>query len=337
MVDDFHLSDGQIAVDGWFLSPFHPVASARFLVNSRHFLAPNSYHPAFGDVRAIVPDLPPSAYRFSVRFAYTDDTPFVSLEFLPSGYFDDDRITNNGWWLLASSQEDDPLPKGDNIYRVIGNRNALHYRLGGATVANRINSYLLRTYGKSVAELGPVLDWGCGCARVSRYLRKLGCEGSLHGVDVDPANVDWCRQNLPWFPIRLSPLNPPLPFPDQSFGLIIGISVFTHLREDVQFAWLTELARLLRPGGLAMVSVMGAPQIALQGGSSEAIRKIEHEKFILEDNNDQLYLGDGSENYYVNVYHSSQYIYEHWQNEMEIVDIVPFLAAHQNIVVLRKK
>lgn len=336
MIDEFQFSKGQLAVDGWFLSPFHPATNARFLVNDRHIVAPTELRPAFGDVQAIVPDLPESAYRFSVRFSLEDAPTFLSLKFLPSGQFDDNRVSSSGWWLLNPFLEDDPLPEGENIYRVIANRNSFHYRLGGATVANRINSYLLRSQGKSVAEIGPILDWGCGCARVSRYLRKLGCEGSLHGVDVDSENVDWCHRHLPWFPASLSALAPPLPFPEASFGLVIGISVFTHLREQVQFAWLSELARILRPGGLAIVSIMREGQVALQGGTSAAITRITSDRLIIEDNNDQLRLGDKSENYYVNVYHSAQYLYEKWQGALEIVDVVPFLAAHQDVIVLRK-
>lgn len=45
----------------------------------------------------------------------------------------------------------------------------------------------------------------------------------------------------------------PPEFPDASFDLIYGTSVFTHIDKESQESWLAELDRLLRhcdPGGL---------------------------------------------------------------------------------------
>ena len=42
-----------------------------------------------------------------------------------------------------------------------------------------------------------------------------------------------------------------------SFGLIYALSVFSHLSEPLQRAWVAEFRRLLRPGGLLVLSVLG--------------------------------------------------------------------------------
>jgi ubiquinone/menaquinone biosynthesis C-methylase UbiE len=110
----------------------------------------------------------------------------------------------------------------------------------------------------------------------------------------------------------VSGLAPPLPFPDQTFDLVFGISVFTHLRESWQFAWLRELARTLKPGGLAIMTIMSEGQAALQGASREMVDQIAQSGFLITDDNDQLRLSTGSENYYVNVYHSAKYIFREW-------------------------
>jgi SAM-dependent methyltransferase len=336
MVDDFQIADGNLVMRGWFLSPFGDPKNARFLIDDQFLVEPDMFYSATGDVQGIVPDLPDCAYRFTFSARHAPDLDFHSVRFLPSGSLADISAYDSSWFLLDPAKETDPLPNGSNIYRVIATEETFSYRLGGATVANRMNDYLLRTQGKSVANIGPVLDWGSGCARVSRYLRKLGCM-DLTGVDVDQTNVDWCEANTPWLSAQTVPLTPPTPFADNSFSLIIGISIFTHLRRESQFQWLDELHRLLQPGGIAIVSVMREGQIALQGGTSSTIELVSKQGFLMIDDNNQLHLGDNDENYYVNVYHSAEYLFAEWQRHLEVIDIVPFLAAHQDAVVLRKR
>ena len=50
---------------------------------------------------------------------------------------------------------------------------------------------------------------------------------------------------------------PPLPFDDARFDLVLGYSVFTHLNVQYQDAWLGELRRLVRPGGILLLSISG--------------------------------------------------------------------------------
>jgi len=52
-------------------------------------------------------------------------------------------------------------------------------------------------------------------------------------------------------------LEPPTEFPDDTFDFIYGISVLTHLPEMLQFAWMNELSRVLKPGGLLYITTHG--------------------------------------------------------------------------------
>ena len=49
---------------------------------------------------------------------------------------------------------------------------------------------------------------------------------------------------------------PPLPFDNEFFDFIFSISVLTHIPEDMQFAWLAELNRVLKVGGTALLSTL---------------------------------------------------------------------------------
>ena len=143
------------------------------------------------------------------------------------------------------------------------------YILGYEHTTGVLDAYLEQ--GEQIAAaierlLGPewswqgkrVLDFGCGAARVLRQFLGRAGEAELHGVELDESCVAWIEANLSP-PLRVIPGAelPPLPYPDASFDLIWSTSVFSHLA-DSWSAWLLELHRLLKPSGVAVVSVMGA-------------------------------------------------------------------------------
>jgi SAM-dependent methyltransferase len=91
---------------------------------------------------------------------------------------------------------------------------------------------------------GPVLDLGAGRGELSRELDKMGC------------TVTAVERYTPQFEARASlvdaDLNLRWPFEDESFDAAMGIEVLEHL-ENPRF-FFRELSRVLRPGGLAVVS-----------------------------------------------------------------------------------
>ena len=61
-----------------------------------------------------------------------------------------------------------------------------------------------------------------------------------------------CRRKFPRGVFITNEPTPPLGFEDEQFDLIYSYSVFTHLAEPNHAAWLKELGRLLRPGGVML-------------------------------------------------------------------------------------
>jgi SAM-dependent methyltransferase len=115
---------------------------------------------------------------------------------------------------------------------------------------------LLRDVGTPVSDLDALLDWGCGCGRVLRHWPRR-TEADVAGCDIDERMVAWCLENLPFADVRVTGLNPPLPYADSSFGLVYAFSVFTHLSEELQHAWMGESRRVLEPGGHLLLSTLG--------------------------------------------------------------------------------
>jgi SAM-dependent methyltransferase len=115
---------------------------------------------------------------------------------------------------------------------------------------------LLREDGTAIEDLDAFLDFGCGCGRVLRHWASLD-QTDVTGCDIDARMVEWCAANLPFAEVAVNELVPPLPYGDASFDLVYAFSVFTHLSEALQHAWIEESRRVLRPGGYLLVSTLG--------------------------------------------------------------------------------
>lgn len=126
-----------------------------------------------------------------------------------------------------------------------------------ATGARGVLIYLkeLADHGVDARALGAVLDFGVGFGRLIRHWLPIGPE--LFGVDFTPEAVAFCRENLGHrVDVRQNGPEPALPFEDGRFGFVFANSVFTHIRSSEAPGWARELARVLGPGGMAIISAL---------------------------------------------------------------------------------
>ncbi len=103
-----------------------------------------------------------------------------------------------------------------------------------------------------------VLDFGVGWGRLARLFAHDVPAANLVGVDVDQEILQVCRDTgVPGDLVHVEP-GAPLPHPDGHFGLAYAYSVFSHLSEDAAAGALSELARVVRPGGQLTFTTQGA-------------------------------------------------------------------------------
>jgi SAM-dependent methyltransferase len=102
-----------------------------------------------------------------------------------------------------------------------------------------------------------VLDFGSGWGRFLLLFMKDIAAANLFGVDVDPDVIGFCK--VSGLPAKLSTVPPygPTTFASGSFDLIYSYSVFSHLAEPSHLAWIHEFARILKPGGVLVITTQG--------------------------------------------------------------------------------
>jgi len=246
-------------------------------------------------------------------------------------------IARDSWFIPEASLHRD-LPDENQRFRVIGNRDAAGFLMSGCTDYQRLDRACRALAGQHLRDYPSILDWGCGCGRIARYLAPLAAE--FHGCDIDAGNVVWCAEHLPGRYVASS-LRPPLPYAQAAFDLIYGISVFTHFRSELEALWLSELKRVAKPGALLLMTVHGQTTIDYARldarGRERLTAVVQRAGIFCAGRNGQL---DGHAEHgdqYVNVYHSLGYIRRVWAEHFEIVDILPGYLFTHDLVVMRRR
>ena len=111
-----------------------------------------------------------------------------------------------------------------------------------------------------------VLDVGCGAGEFSAELARAGAR--VVGVDVAPTALERAQTKHPDLDFRLVELDRPLPLKDNSFEVVWAGEVIEHIADTAR--WLSELRRVLAPGGRLLLTTPDHGRVRL------AIRGVEH-------------------------------------------------------------
>ncbi|MGE0825140.1 MAG: class I SAM-dependent methyltransferase [Candidatus Binatia bacterium] len=230
-------------------------------------------------------------------------------------------------WRDQGAPDNLPLPPPELIALVTGMPQVQPFYWSGLLGARCIRG-LLNKNGVVVDQCRAILDFGCGCGRIMRHWNTLAGP-ELFGTDYNPYLVHWCQTALPFASFSTNTLTPPLAYVNEQFDLIYTISIFTHLEEPLQIAWMQELTRLLRPGGLLFLTVHGSTH--LHRLSEEQQRNFRAGKLVFSQ-------PELSGSNHCATYHPEAYVRKVLAKDLRIIDFVPGGAkdANQDVFLLQK-
>ena len=110
------------------------------------------------------------------------------------------------------------------------------------------------TWLQDLEPTARVLDYGCGYGRIAKLALHEGFT-NVEGVDTSPGLIERARRDLPNLTFHTLIDPPHLPYPDASIDAVLLLAVLTCVPTDAgQQQLITELTRVLRPGGLLYIS-----------------------------------------------------------------------------------
>jgi SAM-dependent methyltransferase len=239
-----------------------------------------------------------------------------------------------------SKSIDLPVPESRGMLRTTRISDIDTFNFTGLTDFGRLRLLIEGCLPLTTMDHLRILDWGCGCGRLSRFMESHFGEDRVFGVDIDPVNIKWDQQNLDNKRYTLVAAEAALPFLDQSFDFIYGISVMTHLGLDDQCAWLRELHRVLAVRGILILTYHGLAAFFAHVNDGAMLDKYLANGFLDCGRNSDLDEGS-SENKDRNSYRNSFNTIENIASQMiGLFSIEKFVGGghmgQQDYVVLRK-
>lgn len=232
-----------------------------------------------------------------------------------------------------SYEVDHLLPPAFLRKRVHGAEDPASFEQAGHALALNVFERLRHIEGS--AGSFRVLDHGAGCGRVMRPLQEL-CGQSpprdrieWHGCDIDGQAIEWSKTYLgSRGSFVVNAFMPPSPFSDGFFDFVYSISIFTHLPEAMQFAWLGEINRILKVGGVAFISTH----------SFGPARNRKEEKLIARGFHHWGGKGaEGLPDFYQTSCHTREYIEREWPKYISVQSFVEKgVNNDQNLVMCRR-
>jgi SAM-dependent methyltransferase len=238
-------------------------------------------------------------------------------------------------WRNRQDPSNGSIPPAKLRYRVHGSLDEESFLMVGRVLSENICN-LLASVGWDIYTFKHVLDFGCGSGRVLRYFLNVPASCQLYGTDIDPEAIGWCERNMPGVQWSTNGYMPPTPFQDNTFDLIYAISVFTHLDEPLQGAWLGELQRIAKLGAILILTVHGQHVYRTLSPSEQDV--IRSRGFLYTTGATGCLKLDGLPDFYQYAFHASEYIDREWSKYFEILcHLDRAINDHQDAVLLRKR
>ena len=276
-----------------------------------------------------------------------DDTSDFEVLPAPSHFYNPNQPNQVGETLRPLSNEDIseyanrdrfPLPLTTDREGYHGERH-FEYWLSGLT--DFIN--LQEIAHAANVTLSSYLDFGCASGRVVRHLAAQLPDVDLYACDINYAHVRWVSQFLgPRVTAFQNTSVPYLSLPDASIDAIGAFSVFTHI-ESFDTAWLMEMRRILKPGGIAYVTIVSEETFKMLDETwpmYEAVTRhpaFEEDTLLKSFSDDKLvFRWHNDRSYASNVIYTTAYIETVWSSILRVEEIRRRFPRYQDAVIMRK-
>jgi ubiquinone/menaquinone biosynthesis C-methylase UbiE len=147
--------------------------------------------------------------------------------------------------------------------------NVLHYALRYDLLVWLVSLGKERAYRENTLNLArlksgeSVLDVGCGTGTLAiAAKRRVGPTGSVYGIDASPEMIARARKKAAKAAVEVTFENAAvqkLPFPDARFDAVLSTTMLHHLSEEARRRCMSEIRRVLRPGGRLLAIDFGGP------------------------------------------------------------------------------
>jgi 2-polyprenyl-3-methyl-5-hydroxy-6-metoxy-1,4-benzoquinol methylase len=232
--------------------------------------------------------------------------------------------------LLSLTTEIRAIPPKHLQIRVAGVYKARFFE-SGRNLINDMEDFLQEN-GESLFKANDILDFGCGCGRMLIPLSFMISPSKIVGTDIDKQSIGWLKSNYaPFKALDVNKIKPPTKYANATFDLVYGVSVFTHLPEDMQHAWLREMSRIMKPGGLGLFTTHGEKFYSKLAGS--ALREFTDRGFYYSVGK----VTEGLPEFYQTSFQSHDYIYREWTKHFDVVAIRREGAKQQDAVLVRNR
>ena len=130
-----------------------------------------------------------------------------------------------------------------------------------------------------------VLEIGCGTGTLVTVIKRLHPDVTVVGLDPDPKALARARRKAQRAAVSIQfdrGFSHELPYPDESFDRVFSSFMFHHLDSEVKLKTLSEVRRVLKPGGFLHLLDFGGPK----SSSNRFLARLFHSSHRLRDNFD---------------------------------------------------
>lgn len=330
-IDSSDFTPESVVLSGWMLHPHREMSSLRLFVDGAD-VGPVALEER-ADVAQVfswIPHAAKSGFRVCLDPSAPGHKQQGRIDLI--GYVGDSPVARLSTLYRTDLYSVVPTPPPQLMHRVARTSDSRFFKMWGLKCYGDMQAFFRRYAAPE--PTAKLLDWGCGCGRMTAHFLMASGGPDVYGCDVDGEAVAWCNANLESGHFATIQPFPPTSYPNGSFQFVAGYSIFTHLTREAQFAWLTEIRRILAPGGIFVATVHGdfASSLAFPRNAASILAA-----GIYDGVHDEILNGIVPDGYYRGTFQTEEYTRREWGKHLDILEYkVRGIGNHQDAVVMRR-